>query len=147
MKRMVSIALALFITVNIAACGTQAANETTAAEATATAAITATATAAVTDAPTTEAAPASRMWTDSVGRKVEIPAKIEKVALSGPMAQIVLYALAPKMLVGFSNDWSKEAQQYIPAEYLALPTLGQLYGGKGGDQSRGTDQGKARCCD
>lgn len=72
-----------------------------------------------------------RTWTDSVGREVEIPSNIEKVALSGPLAQIVLYAFAPEMLVGFSNDWSEDAQKYIPDEYLSLPTLGQLYGGQG----------------
>ena len=35
------------------------------------------------------------------------------------------------MLVGFSTDWSEEVEAYIPEEYLALPTIGQLYGGKG----------------
>jgi len=103
MKKILCIALVLFMVVNITACTSKK----------------------------NEELPETRVWTDSVGREVELPTKIEKVALSGPLAQIVLYALAPEKLVGFSNEWSEDAQQYIPAEYLALPTLGQLYGGKG----------------
>jgi len=112
MKRILCFALSLFMFVNIAACGNKPAETTVTAE-------------------TTAAVPQNRLWTDSTGREVELPAKIEKIALSGPMAQIVLYALAPEKLVGFSNDWSESVQQYIPAGYLALPILGQLYGGKG----------------
>lgn len=75
--------------------------------------------------------PETVMFTDSLGREVELDSKIEKIAVSGPLAQIVLYSLAPEMLVGFSSDWSSEAAQYIPEEYFELPVLGQLYGGKG----------------
>lgn len=72
----------------------------------------------------------TRMWTDSLSREVELPEKIEKIAVTGPMAQIVLYALAPEMLVGLSLSWSDDVKQYIPERYLELPVLGQLYGGK-----------------
>lgn len=74
---------------------------------------------------------ATVIFTDSTGRKVEVPSKINKIAVSGPLTQIVLYSLAPEMLVGYSSDWSKDVQQYIPEKYLKLPVLGQLYGGKG----------------
>ena len=33
------------------------------------------------------------MFTDSCGRTVELPAQIDRIAPSGPMAQIVLFAL------------------------------------------------------
>ena len=36
-------------------------------------------------------------FTDSVGRTVTVPANITKVAVSGPMAQIVLFALCPDL--------------------------------------------------
>ena len=75
--------------------------------------------------------PALRLFTDSTGRSVEVPGTIEKVAVSGPLAQIVLFALCPEKLVGIAEPWSKEAEQYLNAEYDALPVLGQLYGGKG----------------
>lgn len=72
----------------------------------------------------------TRSWTDSLGRELMIPENIERVAVTGPNTQIVMYALAPEMLAGFSSDWSQDMQQYIPEEYLKLPVLGQLYGGK-----------------
>lgn len=74
---------------------------------------------------------ATRIFTDSTGREVEVPAKIDKVALSGPLAQIVLFALCPDKLVGVSNAWSKEAQEFLDEKYFNMPQIGQLYGGKG----------------
>ena len=74
---------------------------------------------------------ATRTFTDSTGREVEVPVQIDKVALSGPMAQIMLFALCPDKLVGVSNAWSKEAQEYLDEKYFNMPQIGQLYGGKG----------------
>lgn len=81
----------------------------------------------------TEAAPveATVDFTDSVGRVVKVPAQIERIAVAGPMSQIVVFAVAPDKLVGVSSKWSKEAAQYLDARYANLPELGQLYGGKG----------------
>lgn len=72
-----------------------------------------------------------RSFTDSTGRTVEVPAEITKVAITGPLAQIVVFALAPDRLVGVSNAWEPSAQQYLDSKYYSLPLLGQLYGGKG----------------
>ena len=74
---------------------------------------------------------ATRVFTDSTGREVEVPAQIDKVALSGPLAQIVLFALCPDKLVGVSNAWSNEAKEYLDEKYFNMPEIGQLYGGKG----------------
>lgn len=74
---------------------------------------------------------ATVIFTDSVGREVEVPANITRVAISGPLAQIVIFALAPDKLVGIATNWSAEAEQYLATEYYNLPLLGQLYGGKG----------------
>ena len=73
----------------------------------------------------------TRIFTDSTGREVEVPTKIDRIALSGPMAQIVLFALCPDKLVGISNAWSSEAEQYLDEKYFNMPQIGQLYGGKG----------------
>lgn len=70
-------------------------------------------------------------FTDSVGRTVELPKKITRVAVTGQMAQIVLFALAPDMLVGVASKWDDAAKPFIDEKYLNLPVLGQLYGGKG----------------
>ncbi|MEG1755601.1 MAG: ABC transporter substrate-binding protein [Clostridia bacterium] len=70
-------------------------------------------------------------FTDSVGRTIEVPANITKIAISGPLAQIVLFALAPDKLVGIASKWDVSAEQLLDTEYYNLPELGQLYGGKG----------------
>ena len=69
-------------------------------------------------------------FTDRVGRTVTVPANITKVAVSGPMAQIVLFALCPDLLVGIANEWDDSAAQFLDTEYYNLPLLGQLYGGQ-----------------
>ncbi len=76
-------------------------------------------------------APETRTFTDSVGRAVEVPYTIDKVAVSGPLAQIVLFALCPDKLAGIANPWGRTAEQFFDKKYYDLPVLGQLYGGKG----------------
>ena len=73
---------------------------------------------------------ATRYFTDSLGRTVRVPEIITKVAVSGPLAQIVLFALCPDKLVGIASAWDPTAEQYFNSEYYELPLLGQLYGGK-----------------
>lgn len=72
----------------------------------------------------------ARDFTDSTGRTLTLPDTIERVAVSGPAAQIVVFALAPDMLVGISSAWDSDDLPYV-GEYADLPVLGQLYGGKG----------------
>ena len=103
-KKWLAMLLAVVMVLSLAACGTQSSPQTD---------------------------DTTRVFTDSVGREVEVPAQIDKVALSGPMAQIVLFALCPDKLVGVSNAWSAEAEQYLGEDYFNLPEIGQLYGGKG----------------
>ncbi|SDG60210.1 ABC transporter substrate-binding protein [Desulfosporosinus hippei] len=67
-------------------------------------------------------------FTDSAGRVVEIPKNITRIAPSGSMAQIVLFALAPDMFVGLSSKWAPAAEEYLDTKYYNLPVLGQLYG-------------------
>ncbi len=71
------------------------------------------------------------VFTDSVGRQVELPKNIEKIAVSGPLAQIAVFALAPDKLAGVASAWDESAKQYVDEKYYNLPELGQLYGGKG----------------
>lgn len=104
-KKWTALVLAVIMLLSLAACGTK-------------------------DGNTEEKYPV-RQFTDSLGREVEVPAQIDKVALSGPMAQIVLFALCPDKLVGISDAWSTEAEQYLDEKYFNMPQIGQLYGGKG----------------
>ncbi|MCD7865244.1 MAG: ABC transporter substrate-binding protein [Clostridiales bacterium] len=71
------------------------------------------------------------IFTDSLGREVELPADIERYAVTGPLAQIVCFALDPDEMVALASDWSAEAELYIDEAYYNLPVLGQLYGGSG----------------
>ena len=73
----------------------------------------------------------TRVFTDSCGREVTVPADVQKVAVSGPLAQMVVFAIAPDKMVGVANAWDETAQAYFDEKYLSLPLLGQLYGGKG----------------
>ena len=124
MKRVLFLLLALVLVLSLAACGA-AKPETTQNPA---------ASSAPTEPATTEpstAEPATRVFTDSLGREVEVLTNITKVAVSGPLAQIVLFALCPDKLVGIASEWDKTAANYLATEYYNLPILGQLYGGKG----------------
>jgi iron complex transport system substrate-binding protein len=75
--------------------------------------------------------PATFVFTDSLGRKVTVPTNITKVALSGPLAQIVLFAICSDKIVGVSSKWDASAAQFLDPKYYNLPNLGQLYGGSG----------------
>ena len=79
----------------------------------------------------TETAAETRPFTDSLGRTVTLPAEIEKIAVSGPLAQVYVFPLCPELFAGFAVPFSEEALRYVPEEYRSLPLLGQLYGGKG----------------
>jgi iron complex transport system substrate-binding protein len=68
------------------------------------------------------------VFTDSTGREVEVPKNITRIAPSGPLAQIVLFAMAPEMFVGLASEWSPVDEQYIDTKYYNLPVVGQFYG-------------------
>lgn len=70
------------------------------------------------------------VFTDSVGRTVELPRDISRFAPSGPLAQMVLLALAPERFVGLSSDIDQDSAQYLPP-LEGLPVIGLLYGTRG----------------
>ena len=119
MKKLLCTLLALSMLLGLAACGGPAPAEGPSAD--------------PAPAVSTAAQPedGSASFTDSVGRTVEVPAEITSVAVSGPLAQMVLFALCPDKLVGIADEWDASAEQYLATEYYNLPLLGQLYGGKG----------------
>lgn len=67
------------------------------------------------------------VFTDDCGRDVELPADISRIVATGPLSQIILYTLAPDMLVGLAAKWSSSAEGIVPEEYRNLPYFGQLY--------------------
>ncbi|MGN0773971.1 MAG: ABC transporter substrate-binding protein [Candidatus Ventricola sp.] len=72
-----------------------------------------------------------RVFKDSAGREVTVDQEISKIAVTGPLGQIVVFAIAPDMLVGIPGAWNAAAQEFLSEAYYNLPVLGQLYGGKG----------------
>ena len=70
-------------------------------------------------------------FTDSTGRAVTIPARITKIAITGPLSQIYILPLAGDMLAGVCNEFSADAAVYLPEEIFKKTEIGQLYGGKG----------------
>ncbi len=68
----------------------------------------------------------TREYTDDAGRVVNIPETITAIVPSGPIAQIILFALASDMFVGSASKWDG-AEGIIDGKYLELPYFGQLY--------------------
>ena len=73
----------------------------------------------------------TRVVTDSLGREVEIPTEVERIAASGPVAQQVLLTVAPERMVGLSGELTDEQLAYLGEDLADLPVFGQIYGGKG----------------
>lgn len=71
--------------------------------------------------------PDTAQFTDDAGRTVALPEEITRIAPSGALAQMVLLAIAPELLVGIASRWSEASRDYIPQACLELPYLGQLY--------------------
>lgn len=112
-KKWIALLLALVMSVSLFACGAKTADDGGDSQ----------------DTPVTE--DATRVFKDSCGREVTVPVNVEKVAISGPLAQIVVFALAPDKLVGIADAWDESAAEFLDTRYYDLPLLGQLYGGKG----------------
>lgn len=74
-----------------------------------------------------ETSTAAVIFTDDCGREVELPSDISRIVATGPLSQIILYTIAPDMLVGLANKWSSSAEGIVPEAYLQLPYFGQLY--------------------
>jgi iron complex transport system substrate-binding protein len=68
--------------------------------------------------------PNTQTITDHAGRSVTIPAQITKCYYTSPLGLIMIYSLAPDMMVGWSMQLSDKALKYIPEKYHSLPFLG-----------------------
>ena len=69
-----------------------------------------------------------RVVVDSAGRKVEVPAKVERVFVAGGPAATFIYTLAPDKLLGWTSPPTPGQRAYIPARFMELPVLGRLTG-------------------
>jgi iron complex transport system substrate-binding protein len=71
---------------------------------------------------------ASREFVDDAGRKVTLPDRIERVYAAGPPASVLVFALAPDKLIGWTRHFRDDEAQWVPEKYAKLPELGRLTG-------------------
>ena len=66
--------------------------------------------------------------TDAAGRNVAVPAKVARVFPAGPPAAILLYTLAPDLLIGWPRANRVEECVYMLPEICARPEVGRITG-------------------
>lgn len=69
--------------------------------------------------------PQEREITDMAGRTMTVPAEIESVFSTGPVAAIYLYTLVPDKLLGWNYELNDIEKSIILEQYHALPNFGQ----------------------
>ncbi len=78
---------------------------------------------------------ATRTFTDSLGREVELPANITAVAPSGHTANQILLTFAPEKMVCLSQELTDDQLKYIDDDgklgLAKLPITGAAFGAKG----------------
>ncbi len=67
------------------------------------------------------------IFTDSVGREVEVPKDIQRILPSGSLAQTFMWPLAADRLISVNVAYTDEQLKYIGEEYRDLPVTGNLY--------------------
>ncbi len=72
----------------------------------------------------------TRLFTDSLGREVELPATIERICPSGHTAQQVLLTMAPDLMVGLSQELSEEQLTIFGEQFADYPVVGAVLGAK-----------------
>jgi len=78
--------------------------------------------------PPTGRAQARREIVDSAGRKVALPARVDRIYAAGPPASILVFAIAPDKLIGWTTAWREVEKPFVAKKYAELPTLGRLTG-------------------
>lgn len=73
-------------------------------------------------------AQASRTIRDATGRDVALPERVTRVYAAGPPASILLYALAPELLIGWTSAFRAHERPFVPERFANLPALGRLTG-------------------
>ena len=69
-------------------------------------------------------------FTDDLGRTVQLPKDLTRIAPSGSVASMVLATIAPEYMVCISSTPSSAQYKYLPENLLKLPTTGQMFGAK-----------------
>jgi iron complex transport system substrate-binding protein len=65
---------------------------------------------------------------DTSGREIRPPAKVERVYAAGPPASLLVFAIAPHKLTGWTRAMRPNEAQFFDDKYARLPELGRLTG-------------------
>jgi iron complex transport system substrate-binding protein len=65
---------------------------------------------------------------DATGREIRPPARVERVYAAGPPAGLLVFAIAPDKLVGWTRAMRPNEAAFFPDRYAQLPELGRLTG-------------------
>ena len=79
---------------------------------------------AVTDSQEETSASGEREITDMAGRTMTVPAEIDSVFSTGPVAAIYLYTLVPDKLLGWNYELNDIEKSIILEQYHDLPNFG-----------------------
>jgi iron complex transport system substrate-binding protein len=66
--------------------------------------------------------------TDATGRAITLPQRVERVYVAGPPAAVLLLAVAPQKLIGWTRAPRPDEAAYLPDAVALLPALGRLTG-------------------
>lgn len=66
--------------------------------------------------------------TDATGRALQIPEKVTRVFPAGPPAAIMLYTLAPELLIGWPRANRPEEREFLLPDIGSRPEVGRITG-------------------
>ena len=66
--------------------------------------------------------------TDASGREIRPPAKVERVYAAGPPAGVLVFAIAPDKLTGWTRAMRPNEAAFFAERHAQLPELGRLTG-------------------
>jgi iron complex transport system substrate-binding protein len=65
---------------------------------------------------------------DATGREIRLAAPARHVYAAGPPASVLVFAIAPEKLLGWTRAFRPDEAQFVAPRYAALPELGRLTG-------------------
>lgn len=71
---------------------------------------------------------AQREMLDGAARYVVVPERVERVYAAGPPASVLVFAINPDKLLGWTRAFRPDEAAFIPRKYADLPELGRLTG-------------------
>lgn len=80
------------------------------------------------EAESSEAQATERTITDMAGRTVTIPTKVDSVYCAVPTGEAMVTTLSPDKIIGWVNEPSAAAMEYLPEQLASLPVIGGWMG-------------------